>query len=168
MWLAVHGVPPSAYFTMDTVGWGRAGTSAPQGAVSALPSLPFLASVSISSQSRCETFLAHSWNIFAGSGLSFSEGAYCFSFCLRICPRALELAPFTNVEFLVPAWHPTCFAIPCGLIGQTLQSSASDGKRTAGTLIGLVPSARTTLCLSSFHISTCTISKCMRRFEQKK
>jgi hypothetical protein len=41
----VHGVPPLAYFTMDTVGWGRAGTTVPEGAVSALPSLPFLSPI---------------------------------------------------------------------------------------------------------------------------
>jgi hypothetical protein len=41
MWLAVHGGPSFDLLMMGTVGWGRAGTAVPQGAVSELPNLPF-------------------------------------------------------------------------------------------------------------------------------
>jgi hypothetical protein len=47
MWLAVHGGPSFDLLTMDTVGWGRAGTAVPQGAVSELPNLPFFSPASI-------------------------------------------------------------------------------------------------------------------------
>jgi len=47
MWLAVHGGPSFDLLTMDTVGWGRAGTAVPQGAVSELPNLPFFSLASI-------------------------------------------------------------------------------------------------------------------------
>ena len=42
MRLGVHGRPSFDLLTMDTAGWGRAGTAVPQGAVSELPNLPFL------------------------------------------------------------------------------------------------------------------------------
>jgi hypothetical protein len=119
-----------------------------EGAVSELPNLPFLSSASIPSrgQDRLElTTIFDIWKLDVKRSLhtcgtflqvtapAFSEEAPCFGCCVRICPRALELAPLRDVEFLFPAWQPTCFDIPCGLIGQTLQSSASDGIRTAGT-----------------------------------
>jgi hypothetical protein len=146
MWLAVHGVPPSAYLRwIRWVGGPRGDIGLEKGPCASFPTCHFFRALVFPVRllkihddfrhlkARCGTFLAHFWNIFAGSGPSFSEGAYCFSFCVRICPRALELAPFTDVEFPFPAWHPTFLDIPCGLIGQTLQSSASDGIRTAGT-----------------------------------
>lgn len=133
---------------MDTAGWGRAGTTVPQGAASVLPNLPFLSPASIPSQSqdrlkiqndfrhlkaKFERSLHTLGTFLQVAAPAFSEEAPCFGCCGRIFPGALELAPLTDVEFLFPAWHPTCFAIPCGLIGQTLQSTASDGIRTAGT-----------------------------------
>jgi hypothetical protein len=76
-------------------------------------------------KARCETFLAHFRNIFAGSDPRFLGGDSPTSLV------ALELAPFTDVEFRFPALVSNMLL--CSLRANWSDASASDGIRTAGT-----------------------------------
>jgi hypothetical protein len=48
------------------------------------------------------------------------DGAHAFRRCGWIWFRTLELAPFTEVVVLLPAWHSICLWFPCGLPGGCL------------------------------------------------
>jgi hypothetical protein len=66
-------------------------------------------------------------------GLRIVRGDRGIRSCSRIPRRPLDLAPFRDVEVQFRVWYQICLHTPHGLLGQTFQSSAPDGIRTAET-----------------------------------
>jgi hypothetical protein len=87
MWLAVHGVPPSAYLRwIRWVGGPRGDIGLEKGPCASFPTCHFFRALVFPVRllkihddfrhlkARCETFLADFWNIFAGRGPRFLGG----------------------------------------------------------------------------------------------